>query len=442
MGWEQQTRSFPERVTAQSPTRRSGIGGGPAGSTIAALLAERGEKVVLVEREKHPRFHIGESLLPLNVAHFEKLGVKEEIDRIGMTKYGVEFISPYHNKSVSLEFSLAWDKKFPYSYQVRRSEFDHVLLKNAAAKGATVIEECRVTGVEFASDGGVAVTAQDEAGTARHWQAKFLVDASGRDTFLATQLGLKQRNRQHNSAAVYGHFTGAHRLPGKAEGNITIVWFDKGWFWFIPLSDGTTSIGAVCKPDFFKTRKTDLTSFFMSIIAMCPAIAERLKDATLVGEASATGNYSYKSDRMIGKNYIMLGDAFAFIDPVFSTGVFLAMNSAFLGADAVETCLHKPREADRALRQFDAAVRGGIDSFSWYIYRVTRPAMRDLFMTPSNKFRVAEAMLSLLSGDVFRRSPVRSRLVLFKTIYYLKSLAYLKSGWQAWRSRQAVQTEG
>jgi flavin-dependent dehydrogenase len=397
------------------------VGGGPAGSTIAALLASRGERVVLVEKDKHPRFHIGESLLPMNMPLFEQLGVSEAIERIGMPKYGVEFVSPWHNKAVSYDFADAFDKTYPSAFQVRRSEFDHILLKNAAAKGATVVEGCRVGSVEFPEEGGVVAAGTEENGEARSWRAKFLVDATGRDTLMANHLAIKQRNRRHNTAAVYGHFTGARRLPGKAEGNITIFWFDYGWFWFIPLSDETTSIGAVCRPEFLKSRNSDVTSFLHKLIAMCPALAERLAEATITGPASATGNYSYQADRMTGRDFIMIGDAFAFIDPVFSTGVFLAMKSAFLGADAVTACLHRPQEAERARRRFETAVRQAIGRFSWYIYRVNRPAMRDLFMGPRNDLRITEAMMSLLSGDVFRRSPVRWRLLVFKGFFYLKS---------------------
>ena len=219
------------------------IGGGPAGSTIAALLAGKGERVTLLEKDKHPRFHIGESLLPFNMPLFEQLGVMDEIKRIGMLKLGIELISPKHRKPVFLNFALGWDKSFSYAYQVRRSVFDHILLKNAAAKGANVIESCRVTAAEFPPEGGVVVRAQREDGQSADWRAKFLVDASGRDTFLASRMGIKHRDRRHNSAAIFGHFTGAKRLPGEAEGHITIFWFDEGWFWFIPLSDGTTSIG-------------------------------------------------------------------------------------------------------------------------------------------------------------------------------------------------------
>jgi flavin-dependent dehydrogenase len=335
----------------------------------------------------------------------------------------VEFVSPHHRKTLSLDFAAGWDKRFFYSYQVRRSAFDHILLKNAVAKGATIVEGCRITDVEFQPDGSVTANGRDEHGEVHSWHADFLVDASGRDTLLANRLSLKQRNRRHNSAAIFGHFTGARRSAGKAEGNITIYWFDHGWIWFIPLSDGTTSVGAVCPPSFLKSRTTDVTSFFISVLAKCPALGERLKNAELTGAATATGNYSYQATRMTGKSYILLGDAFTFIDPVFSTGVYLAMRSAFLGADAVSACLHEPRNAARALHRFDAEVRQGIDRFSWYIYRITTPALRDLLMASGkNVARVEEALMSLLSGDVSRHSPIRFRLRVFQFFYYAKSI--------------------
>lgn len=399
------------------------VGGGPAGATIAALLAERGETVLLVEKDYHPRFHIGESLLPLNIPLFEALGVKAEIERIGLAKYGVEFVSPRHDKPTMLDFAQAWDKSLFYSYEVRRSEFDRILFDNAAAKGAQILEGCRITAVDFPPEGGVVAHGRDHDGQARCFTAKFLVDASGRDTLLAGKLKIRQRNRVHASAAVFAHFTGARRLPGKAEGNISIFWFQHGWFWFIPLADGTTSVGAVCPPAVMKARETDATEFLTGLIAQCPSLAERLAGARITGPASATGNYSYRSGRMSGTNFLLLGDAFAFIDPVFSSGVFLAMKSAFLGADVVRACLHRPgREADRARRQMERQVRDALDRFSWYIYRMNTPAMRDLFMAPRNVLRVQEAMMSLLSGDVFGPSPIRSRLLLFKAIFYLKSL--------------------
>ena len=399
------------------------IGGGPAGSTIAALLAARGRTVTLCDKDRHPRFHIGESLLPFNIPLLDKLGVREEIDRIGMPKFGIEFVSPHHEQPSRLEFADGWHKDMDYSYQVRRADFDHVLLKNAAAKGAEVIEACRVTDVDFPEGGGVVATATGEDGTTTQIRARFLVDATGRDTFLATRLKLKQRNRRHESAALYGHFTDARRLEGRAEGNISIFWFDKGWFWFIPLSDGTTSVGAVCRPDTFKNRDGDLTDFFHRLIAMCPALAERLADATLTAPATATGNYSYDADSMVGDRYMMIGDASAFIDPVFSTGVYIAMNSAFMGADALERCLDHPETAAATLKRFEREVRLGLARFSWFIYRVTSPAIRHLFMAPRNYFRLVEAILALLAGDISGKSPIRFRLFLFKALYYAVTLA-------------------
>ena len=382
-----------------------------------------GFKVVLVDKDKHPRFHIGESLLPFNVPLFEQLGVADEVKRIGMLKLGIEFVSPYHAKRRSyLDFGDAWDKSKPYSYQVRRSEFDHILLKNAAAKGATVIEECRVTGVEFLPEGGAVVVTKAENKPVAIWRAKFFVDATGRDTFLAGKMDLKRRNPHNRSAAIYGHFTGAKRLEGKLEGNITIFWFQHGWFWFIPLSDGTTSIGAVCDPDYIKGRgATDLTQFFHDTLAMAPALMERLTGAELTHEPTATGNYSYQSTVMHGKSHIMVGDAFAFIDPVFSTGVYMAMRGGFLGADAVASALQNPAKADRAMRKFDREVRTAIKTFSWYIYRINRPAIRTLFMNPRNVLRMKEAVLSILSGEVSRRSPIHASLALFRGLYHVNN---------------------
>jgi flavin-dependent dehydrogenase len=397
------------------------IGGGPAGSTVAALLAARGKTVTLIEKDKHPRFHIGESLLPFNMPLFDQLGVREEIERMGMPKFGIEFVSPDHEKPSLLEFGDGWHKDMNYSFQVRRSEFDKILFDNAKAKGAETFEECRVTAVDFPAAGGGVVTTAMADGETRQFKGRFVVDASGRDTFLASRLKLKQRNRRHESAAVFGHFTGAERLKGRDEGHISIFWFAKGWFWFIPLSDGTTSIGAVSRPDTFKNRDGDMTDLFNELIQTCPALAHRLRDATLTGPATGTGNYSYAAETLGGPGYIMIGDAAGFIDPVFSTGVYLAMNSGFLAADTVETCLDRPELATEALKQYQEMVKASLARFSWFIYRITSPAIRSLFMAPRNYFRIEEAVLSLLAGDIAAKSPIRSSLALFKALFYVKT---------------------
>lgn len=411
------------------------IGGGPAGSTAAALLAQRGHRVTLVEKDRHPRFHIGESLLPANLPLFERLGVAEQVRSIGMEKWGAEFVSPWHDHTQTFAFGEARDRSMPFAYQVRRSQLDAILIRNAAVQGAEVIEGCRAQEVTFHPQGAL-VRARYEDGRETVRQTRFLIDASGRDTFLGNRLRLKQRNPRHNSSAMYAHFAGARRHAGQAEGNISIFWFEHGWFWFIPLADGATSVGAVTWPYYMKARKRPMEAYFLETIALCPPLAERLRDARLITQVEATGNYSYVSDRTHGPGYLLLGDAFAFIDPVFSSGVMLAMTSAFAGAEAVDISLRYPERSARAMRRFDRLVRRGPRIFSWFIYRITNPTMRDLFMAPRNLLRMKESLLSVLAGDLYGKTPIWGGLQAFKVVYYLSSLRYLRRSVLAWQRRR------
>ncbi|MGH8142218.1 MAG: NAD(P)/FAD-dependent oxidoreductase [Steroidobacteraceae bacterium] len=401
------------------------IGGGPAGSTAAALLARRGHQVTLLEKDRHPRFHIGESLLPANLPLLEKLGVAEQVRAIGMPKGGAEFVSSWDGRHQDYCFAEAWDKRMPSAYQVRRSQFDEILIRNAERAGARVLENCRVRGVEFESAGGaVRVHAEHVDGTASDWHARFLVDASGRDTYLANHFGCKRRNPRHNSAALYGHFRGARLHDGERAGYISIYWFEHGWLWFIPLRDGATSVGAVVWPYYLKSRAVPVEQFYLATIAACPPLAERLAQAQLINEIVATGNYSYSSARSHGERYLMLGDAYAFVDPVFSSGVMLAMNSAFAGAAAVDTCLRAPASARAALSRFDRIMRHGPRQFCWFIYRITQPNMIELFLRPANPLRMKEALLSVLAGDIFGASPIWGSLRAFKVLYALSALLH------------------
>ncbi|MGZ8260401.1 MAG: NAD(P)/FAD-dependent oxidoreductase [Caldimonas sp.] len=430
------SRADPAATGAQLRCDVLVVGGGPAGSTIAALLARAGRDVVVVEKAHHPRFHIGESLLPANAALFDELGVRDQVEAIGMRKWGVEFVSPDHDHRQFIEFSEAMDKSMPYAWQVRRSELDELLFRDAARKGARTLEGQRVREVAFDGDGAVAEV-ELEDGARRQWRARCVVDASGRDTLLANQLRCKEKNKRHNSSALYGHFTGAERLPGKLEGNITIFWFAHGWFWLIPLADGTTSVGAVCWPHYLKSRTKPLADFFADTIAMCPALAARLAHASLVdGRVYATGNYSYESAKSSGERFLMIGDAYAFVDPVFSSGVYLAMQSAFDGARVVEAVLDGRRDAEALRRSFDRRVQRGPREFSWFIFRVTNPTMREFFMSPANPFRVKEALISLLAGDIYGRTPIWASIRTLKALYYLVSLANLSRTLGAWRRRR------
>jgi 2-polyprenyl-6-methoxyphenol hydroxylase-like FAD-dependent oxidoreductase len=416
------------------------IGGGPAGSTAGALLAGRGYRVRLLEKARHPRFHIGESLLPANLRLFDRLGVGDEVRAIGMVKLGAEFVSPQHgNRMERFLFAEAWDKSMPGAYQVRRSELDHLLLRHAASCGVEVVEGCQARDVAFLPDySGAVIRAHHEDGREEACRARFVVDASGRDTLLANQFKSKKRNDRHNSSALFAHFRGAHRNPGEHEGNITVFWFEHGWFWFIPLVDGATSIGAVVWPYYLKGRPKgrSLEDFFMDTVALCAPLAERLKDAEMISKVEATGNYSYTGELTHGRNFLLLGDAFAFIDPVFSSGVMLAMQSAFEGVEAIDVCLRDPARADAALARFGKRLRHGPKAFSWFIYRMTSPAMRALFMGPRNVLRMKEALLSLLAGDIYEDTPIWPSLRLFKGAYYVSVLFTAPRTWQAWRSRR------
>jgi flavin-dependent dehydrogenase len=413
------------------------IGGGPAGSTAAALLSEKGHCVTLIEKARHPRFHIGESLLPANLPLLERLGVADQVRAIGMEKWAAEFVSPWHDHKQVFNFGDAIDKSIPYAYQVERAEFDEILIRNAQSKGANVIEGCRVKDVQFLpNDEGCIVQSQYDDGTVQSWRTRFLLDASGRDTFLGNRFKAKERNEKHNSTALYAHFENVRRNEGMAAGNITIYWFDHGWFWCIPLMNGRTSIGAVTWPYYLKTRNKPLAEFLLDTIALCPKLAERLDDAKIVANVEATGNYSYICNHTHGTNYLLLGDAYTFIDPVFSSGVMLAMNSAFIGADTVDTCLHRPAEASTALKRFDRTMRVGPKRFSWFIYRVTNPTMRNLFMGPRNVLRMQEGLLSVLAGDVFGKTPIGLPLFAFKIVYYGISVLNFKRTLTAWRNRK------
>jgi len=414
------------------------IGGGPAGSTAAALLGERGYRVTLLEKERHPRFHIGESLLPANLPLLDNLGVADAVKAIGMEKWGAEFVSPWHDHKQLFEFADAMDKSMPMAYQVRRSAFDEILIRNASRKNARVVEGCQVQDVNFLPDnGGALVRARHDDGGIETVRTRFVMDASGRDTFLGNRLKAKQHNKKHNSAAIYAHFSEAERSTGRSAGNITLFWFEHGWFWFIPLADGATSVGAVIWPYYLKTRKKkSLEQFFQETITLCAPLRTRLQRARLISPVEATGNYSYVCDRTHGNNYLLLGDAYAFIDPVFSSGVLLAMQSAFAGADAVDACLRYPQHTTAALKKFDHAMRIGPKTFSWFIYRVTNPTLRNMFMAPRNYFRVKEAMLSVLAGDLFGKTRIWGPLLIFKGFYYATSLFNFRRTLKAWRMRK------
>lgn len=409
------------------------IGGGPAGTTFATLMTNKGWDVTLLEKEHHPRFHIGESLLPMNLPILERLGVMDEIHTIGVTKNGADFtVGNSGMEEKIFHFRDALGSSPPHAFEVRRSEFDRVLFENSRKSGADAREGIKVTKVVSAPDGTHEVRAVDERGEEHRWVTRFLVDASGRDTFLSRTNGWKTRNNNHASAAVYGHFRGVTRRPGKDQGNISIYWFKHGWIWMIPLQDDIMSVGAVCQPEFLRTRTDTLDDFLREALLSLPETAERIRPATAEMPAQATGNYSYLSDRMSGPGFLMVGDAFAFIDPVFSSGVYLAMNSAERGVKVAEAWLSGSRwKYFMARHRYERETNRGVATFSWFIYRFMSPTMSGLMSNPKNSMQVVQAVISMLAGDVYTNRSVRRRLLVFKAIFNIswainwrESLAY------------------
>ncbi len=380
------------------------IGGGPAGSTMASRLAEQGLDIVLFDKDHHPRFHIGESLLPRNLPILAKLGILEAVEKMAVKKLGADLALPDKTYYRKFEFSEA-DKNHPHAFQVKRAEFDHLLLNTARDKGATIHEGVKVTNVSFDQPEAVVVSTIDSEGNEQEWQTRFVVDASGRDTFLAGRMKTKERDPQHNSAAVFSHFEGVDRRPGPDAGNTSVTWFKHGWFWTIPLSGNVDSVGVVCDPEFLRTRKTSLDEFLLSTIETCPQMKQRMAQAKSISETQAAGNFSYKSTKMHGDRFLLIGDAYAFLDPMFSTGVYLAMESAMQGADAIQTFLGDENEGALCLDTHAKKMERGLSHLTWFIYKFNTPAMQTLFMSKLNPFNMRRSVISLLAGDIFGRMP-------------------------------------
>ncbi len=398
------------------------VGGGPAGSTAAALLAERGRDVVLLEKERHPRFHIGESLLPRNTAILDRLGLREKVAAIGVHKPGAEFVSDETGKAVQFSFAQGLDQQYTFSWQVRRAEFDALLFRTAAERGARTHEGTKVTAITFVPSGRAEVAATGPDGAVQTFAPRFVLDASGRDTFLAGKLRTKQANKQNNTAALYAHFRGVERRTGEREGYISVHLAEDGWFWLIPLPDDLMSVGFVGNPSAFKARRSSPHDLFMDRIQGSPTVSARMQQAEIVSDVTSTGNYSYYADRSFGEGFLMIGDAFAFLDPVFSSGVLLAMTAGEMGADVADTWLEQPAQGRAMAARMERDMRHAMRRLSWLIYRINTPALRLLFMAPRNMFRMRDGLVSLLAGNLRGSWNAVVPVLAFKSIYYITSL--------------------
>lgn len=402
------------------------IGGGPAGSTAAILLARRGYKVIALEKARHPRFHIGESLLPMNLPVFERLGVLDKVRALGVFKLGADFQADNERGYSTYAFSRAIGNSPPHAYQVWRQDFDKMLYDHARESGADAREGQEVLKIDQRNPRESLLEVRADGGHHYSIQARYVVDASGRDALVASKNKLRRKNTQHQSAAIFSHFRGAEARPGEDAGNVSIYRFDHGWMWMIPLPDGMMSIGAVCRPEYLKQRKGRTEEFLLETLNKNADLKRRIANATLAGEVRVTGNYSYDSTRMGGPGWILVGDAFAFLDPVFSSGVFLAMSGAEQAVAVVDEALRKPAREGALMRKLEKRLRAGMDRFSFFIYRFNGPVMTQMFSHPRNTWQLEQGVISMLAGDLFDSPKVLRRLRLFKLVYAIAVLRDFK----------------
>lgn len=349
------------------------IGGGPAGSTMASFLAMKGHDVVVLERDRFPREHVGESMLPFCYRLFEELGILAEMEDRFVRKPGVRFIDTDGTTNTAWCFAHHITDETALSFQVIRSEFDQVLLDHSVSLGATVHQETKVTDVEFLDD-HVVVSAIDAEGQARRLRTRFVVDATGRETFLSNRLGTKTAHKElERTALSCSYWKGATFKDTLEQGLIQIVYLggDKqGWIWCIPLGTDRLSVGVVMNTSYYLSQRSVLRAqghddwrraLYLQEIEASPFVRDVLAGAHMERDMMVNGDYSYVCHQKWGDRFALVGDASAFIDPIFSTGVFMAMNSSRIASDAVHARLEKG--ADEAAPVFEEAYRSIVGAY-------------------------------------------------------------------------------
>ncbi|HUJ20814.1 MAG TPA: NAD(P)/FAD-dependent oxidoreductase [Bryobacteraceae bacterium] len=346
------------------------IGGGPAGSTAAAVLAQKGRRVVLLEKERFPRYHIGESLLPYGYFTLERIGVLGRMKSAPFTrKYSVQFVGTSGRASVPFYFFQHLKHEASCTWQVLRSEFDHMLLENAREKGADVREEITVRDAIRENGAVTGVNAFTKGGDTLEFHAPITIDASGRDAFFVTRNEWKVRDPFLNKIAVWTYYKGALRDPGVDEGATTVAYVpEKGWFWYIPLHEDAVSVGVVAEKDYLYKDSRDLAAIFQAQVKKNAWIQQHLAAGQQFGPYRVTGEYSYRSRHCAADGLILAGDAFAFLDPVFSSGVFLALRSGEMAGDAADAALKSGDFTAAQFRHYGAELCRGIEAMRRLVY--------------------------------------------------------------------------
>ena len=346
------------------------IGGGPAGSTAAAVLASKGRRVMLLEKEKLPRYHIGESLLPYTYFPLQRIGLIERMKTSRFPKkYSVQFVSSDGRASQPFYFFTHLKHEAACTWQVLRSEFDQMLLDNARAKGAEVREQTMVREMVQKNGAVTGVSAVDKNGQTLRFHAPITIDASGRDAFGVTRNRWKVRDAYLNKIAVWTYYQGAQRDAGFDEGATTIAYIpEKGWFWYIPLPEDIVSVGVVAEKTYLYNGTRDLASIFQHEVANNVWVQRHLAPGRQTGPYRVTGEYSYRSRHCAADGLILIGDAFAFLDPVFSSGVFLALRGGELAADAVDAALTAGNVSASQFSDYGAQLCKGIEAMRKLVY--------------------------------------------------------------------------
>src|ERR1051326_3933726 len=389
------------------------IGGGPAGSTAATLLSKAGRRVIVFERERFPRFHIGESLLPFSVGTFDRLGIREKLDANFIPKYGGEIVSACGTKGVKFYFKDGFRSKRDRAYQVTRSEFDKVLLDNSRENGAEVHEETEVTKLEFAND---RVKIDIESNGARSTiEARYLLDCSGRQTMLGNSLKIKETYEHLQKFSVFAHYEGVDRLPGKDATLIRMVRSLDRWFWLIPLTNTRTSVGVVMDTMRFRNEKLSPEAALEKFIAEQPLMRERMKNAVRVSQVYSAGDYSYRNRQLAGERWLLVGDAAGFIDPVFSSGVFLAIMSAEKAADALDEVLSDESKRARAFKKYSKTVQRIMNIYLTFVnawYNRSKEFI-EIFLSPGETMQIAAAVNAVRAGNEGKSFAIRWRMWMF-----------------------------
>lgn len=358
------------------------IGGGPAGSTVAALVAAAGMRTLLMERDRMPRFHVGESLMPETYWIFKRLGVMEQLRKSAFVhKVGVQFVGPSGRQFQPFHFKQHDPRECSQTWHVDRDAFDKMLFDNAVVKGATGLEGTRVLDVELRSEGSHELRVQHSNSREDRITARVVVDATGQQAFLANRLNLKIDNPKLHKAAIWGYFRGAQRNSSDDAELTTILHTDEKrcWFWYIPLGDDRTSVGLVGDHRDLLHGDGSVETIFKEQQQCCPGLSSRLEKSQRVGKLQVAKEFSYTTRQHAGDGWVLVGDAYGFIDPIYSTGVFLALKSAELAADSIVTGLRQGDTTAEVLGQWTAEYNAGVLLFR---------KMVDAFYT--NEFSFAE----------------------------------------------------